>query len=150
MYCKATCPKLAFTLTTSEVKKRNFHTPEFKAKVGREALTGDKTINEIAQRRTGHRVNRQAGAAAHAPAGSGGQGTGQEDEPGPPGAQDLHLPAAHGSAGAAATEQIDDGQKNGRAHKRDQQRWQTEVATSRAITCGLKKRKFPAKMLYFI
>ncbi len=33
----------------SEVKKRNFHTPEFKAKVGLEALRGQKTINEIGQ-----------------------------------------------------------------------------------------------------
>lgn len=31
----------------SEVKKRKVHTPEFKAKVGLEALRGVKTINEI-------------------------------------------------------------------------------------------------------
>lgn len=31
----------------SESKKRKFHTPEFKAKVGLEALRGLKTINEI-------------------------------------------------------------------------------------------------------
>ena len=31
----------------SEAKKRKFHTPEFKAKVGLEALRGVKTINEI-------------------------------------------------------------------------------------------------------
>jgi transposase len=33
----------------SESKKRKFHTPEFKAKVGLEALRGLKTINEIGQ-----------------------------------------------------------------------------------------------------
>jgi len=33
----------------SEAKKRKFHTPEFKAKVGLEALRGVKTINEIGQ-----------------------------------------------------------------------------------------------------
>jgi transposase-like protein len=33
----------------SETKKRKFHTPEFKAKVGLEALRGVKTINEIGQ-----------------------------------------------------------------------------------------------------
>ena len=33
----------------SEVKKRKVHTPEFKAKVGLEALRGAKTINEIGQ-----------------------------------------------------------------------------------------------------
>jgi transposase len=32
-----------------EAKKRKFHTPEFKAKVGLEALRGVKTINEIGQ-----------------------------------------------------------------------------------------------------
>lgn len=31
----------------SEAKKRKVHTPEFKAKVGLEALRGVKTINEI-------------------------------------------------------------------------------------------------------
>jgi transposase-like protein len=31
----------------SEAKKRKVHTPEFKAKVGLEALRGLKTINEI-------------------------------------------------------------------------------------------------------
>jgi transposase len=31
----------------SEVKTRKVHTPEFKAKVGLEALRGVKTINEI-------------------------------------------------------------------------------------------------------
>lgn len=31
----------------SETKKRNIHTPEFKAKVGLDALRGAKTINEI-------------------------------------------------------------------------------------------------------
>ena len=30
-------------------KKRKFHAPEFKAKVGLEALRGVKTINEIGQ-----------------------------------------------------------------------------------------------------
>ena len=33
----------------SEVKKRKFHSPEFKAKVGLEALRGVKTNNEIGQ-----------------------------------------------------------------------------------------------------
>ena len=33
----------------SEAKKRKVHTPEFKAKVGLEALRGMKTINEIGQ-----------------------------------------------------------------------------------------------------
>ena len=33
----------------SETKKRKVHTPEFKAKVGLEALRGVKTVNEIGQ-----------------------------------------------------------------------------------------------------
>jgi len=33
----------------SEAKKRKFHPPEFKAKVGLEAVRGAKTINEIGQ-----------------------------------------------------------------------------------------------------
>ncbi len=33
----------------SEAKKRKAHSPEFKAKVGLEALRGGKTINEIGQ-----------------------------------------------------------------------------------------------------
>lgn len=33
----------------SEAKKRKYHSPEFKAKVGLEALRGVKTINEIGQ-----------------------------------------------------------------------------------------------------
>lgn len=33
----------------SEAKKRKVHTPEFKAKVGLEALRGGKTTNEIGQ-----------------------------------------------------------------------------------------------------
>jgi len=33
----------------SEAKKRKVHTPEFKAKVGLEAVRGVKTINEIGQ-----------------------------------------------------------------------------------------------------
>ena len=33
----------------SEAKKRKVHTPEFKAKVGLEALRGAKTINQIGQ-----------------------------------------------------------------------------------------------------
>ena len=33
----------------SETKKRNVHLPEFKAKVGLEALRGVKTINQIGQ-----------------------------------------------------------------------------------------------------
>jgi len=33
----------------SEAKKRKVHSPEFKAKVGLEALRGEKTVNEIGQ-----------------------------------------------------------------------------------------------------
>ena len=33
----------------SETKKRNTHLPEFKAKVGLEAVRGAKTVNQIAQ-----------------------------------------------------------------------------------------------------
>ena len=33
----------------SETKKRNTHLPEFKAKVGLEAMRGVKTVNQIAQ-----------------------------------------------------------------------------------------------------
>lgn len=33
----------------SEAKKRKIHTPDFKAKVGLEALRGVRTINEIGQ-----------------------------------------------------------------------------------------------------
>ena len=33
----------------SETKKRKFHTPEYKAKVGLEALRSEKTINQIGQ-----------------------------------------------------------------------------------------------------
>ena len=33
----------------NELKKRNVPTPEFKAKVGLEAMRGEKTINEIGQ-----------------------------------------------------------------------------------------------------
>lgn len=33
----------------SDAKKRKYHSPEFKAKVGLEALRGVKTINEIGQ-----------------------------------------------------------------------------------------------------
>ena len=33
----------------SETKRRKIHTPEFKAKMGLEALRGTKTINEIGQ-----------------------------------------------------------------------------------------------------
>ena len=40
----------------SETKKRNFHTAEFKAKVGLEALRGIKTINEIGQEYGAHPV----------------------------------------------------------------------------------------------
>jgi transposase len=40
----------------SEAKKRKFHTPEFKAKVGLEALRGMKTISEIAQEYVVHPV----------------------------------------------------------------------------------------------
>jgi transposase len=40
----------------SEAKKRKFHTPEFKAKVGLEALRGVKTINEIGQEYSVHPV----------------------------------------------------------------------------------------------
>lgn len=38
----------------SEPKKRKIHTPEFKAKVGLEALRGLKTVNEIGQEYTVH------------------------------------------------------------------------------------------------
>jgi len=40
----------------SEVKKRKVHTPEFKAKVGLEAVRGVKTINEIGQEYSVHPV----------------------------------------------------------------------------------------------
>ena len=40
----------------SEAKKRKFHTPEFKAKVGLEALRGVKTINENGQEYRVHPV----------------------------------------------------------------------------------------------
>lgn len=40
----------------SEKKKRKVHTPEFKAKVGLEALKGVKTINEIGQEYSVHPV----------------------------------------------------------------------------------------------
>lgn len=40
----------------SEVKTRKVHTPEFKAKVGLEALRGMKTINEIGQEHGVHPV----------------------------------------------------------------------------------------------
>jgi transposase len=40
----------------SEKKKRKVHTPEFKAKVGLEALKGVKTINEIGQEYNVHPV----------------------------------------------------------------------------------------------
>ena len=40
----------------SEAKKRKVHTPEFKAKVGLEALRGTKTVNEIGQQYGVHPV----------------------------------------------------------------------------------------------
>ena len=40
----------------SETKKRQVHSPEFKAKVGLEALRGVKTINEIGQEYRVHPV----------------------------------------------------------------------------------------------
>ena len=40
----------------SEAKPRNFHTAEFKAKVGLEAIRGIKTINEIGQEHGVHPV----------------------------------------------------------------------------------------------
>jgi transposase-like protein len=40
----------------SEAKKRKVHTPEFKAKVGLEAVRGLKTINEIGQDYGAHPV----------------------------------------------------------------------------------------------
>ena len=43
----------------SEVKTRKVHTPEFKAKVGLEALRGLKTINEIGQEHGVHPVQLQ-------------------------------------------------------------------------------------------
>ena len=39
-----------------EAKRRKVHTPEFKAKVGLEALRGAKTLNEIAQQYGVHPV----------------------------------------------------------------------------------------------
>ncbi|MFA7243659.1 MAG: transposase, partial [Sulfuricellaceae bacterium] len=39
-----------------EAKRRKVHTPEFKAKVGLEALRGAKTINEIGQEFSVHPV----------------------------------------------------------------------------------------------
>ena len=38
----------------STVKKRKVYTPEFKAKIGLEALRGEKTINEIGQEQGVH------------------------------------------------------------------------------------------------
>jgi transposase-like protein len=55
----------------SEVKTRKVHTPEFKAKVGLEALRGVKTINEISQE---HGVHPAPGNARMAPKGSGDPG----------------------------------------------------------------------------
>ena len=40
----------------STIKKRKVHSPEFKAKVGLEALKGEKTINEIGQAHGVHPV----------------------------------------------------------------------------------------------
>ena len=40
----------------TESKKRKFHLPQFKAKVGLEALAGMKTINQIAQEHGVHPV----------------------------------------------------------------------------------------------
>ena len=40
----------------SEAKKRNIPTPDHKAKVGLEAIRGDKTINQIAQEQGIHPV----------------------------------------------------------------------------------------------
>ena len=40
----------------SETKKRNTHLPEFKAKVGLEAVRGVKTVNQIAQEFGAHPV----------------------------------------------------------------------------------------------
>ncbi len=45
----------------TETKKRKVHTPEFKAKVGLEALRGMKTINEIGQAADGPVGNRTSG-----------------------------------------------------------------------------------------
>ena len=41
---------------TTEAKKRKFHTAEFKAKVGLQALAAEKTINELAQQHKVHPV----------------------------------------------------------------------------------------------
>ena len=41
---------------TTEAKKRKFHTAEFKAKVGLQALAGEKTVNELAQQHKVHPV----------------------------------------------------------------------------------------------
>ena len=51
----------------SETKKRKVHLPEFKAKVGLEAVRGVKTINEIAQAYGIHPV--QVGKWASGPVG---------------------------------------------------------------------------------
>ena len=40
----------------SEIKRRKVHTPEFKAKLGLEALSGVKTIHQIAQENGVHAV----------------------------------------------------------------------------------------------
>jgi transposase len=50
-------PKAYFTVEqTKKPKTRKVHTPEFKAKVGLEALRGVKTINEIGQEHGVHPV----------------------------------------------------------------------------------------------
>ena len=41
---------------TTEAKKRKFHTAEFKAKVGLQALAAEKTVNELAQQLKVHPV----------------------------------------------------------------------------------------------
>ena len=60
----------------SETKKRKVHLPEFKAKVGREAVRGVKTINEIAQAYGIHPV--QVGKWASGPVEEGNPGASQD------------------------------------------------------------------------
>ena len=60
----------------SETKKRKVHLPEFKAKVGLEAVRGVKTINEIAQAYGIHPV--QVGQWASGPVEEGNPGASQD------------------------------------------------------------------------
>ena len=51
----------------TESKKRKFHPPQFKAKVGLEALGGMKTINQIAQEHGIHPVQVGNGSGRYRP-----------------------------------------------------------------------------------